>query len=85
MKRLINVPEREDIAKIARLEHNSDMSRLVEILKDANNNITKMLKESNVDSNIYRLQGAGQVLDEIIEIVEKAKAWVIDIKKQSNG
>lgn len=72
MKKILDQVEKETIIRIARLgESNNDGKALYDLLKKSNEKVNTFLRMSGKD-DFEKYQGAGQVLDEIIELFEKA-------------
>lgn len=80
MKRFMTIPDQEQLTKIVRATTNKDVAFFFEKVKAANVSINASLRQANSEVEIYRLQGAGQVLDEIVEIIDKAEVWLRDLQ-----
>lgn len=77
---VIEKPDDETILRLARLEHNNDAQFLLKLLKSSNEKLNKILRKTGKD-DIQLYQGAGQCLDEVIELFEKASECMQNIKK----
>ena len=81
MKKLIHTDDPEEIAKLARLLTHSDGQCLLDILERTNAKVNSLWKNILDDNELHRLQGAGQVLDEVIEVMKKSEEWFENLKK----
>ena len=81
MKKLIHTDDPEEIAKLARLLTHSDGQCLLDILERTNAKVNSLWKNILDDNELHRLQGAGLVLDEVIEVMTKAEEWFENLKK----
>lgn len=82
MKRILAKPDKDAIIRFYRLANYPDAKPLIDLLKEAQGSLNYSWKNVVQDSDIHRLQGAGQVIDEVIEMFEKAEDWLEELKKK---
>ena len=82
MKMLLNIPDADSLAKIARAATNKDIAFLFDKIRSANNEINKLLRTTKDDIDFRQLQGAGQIVDEIVELLDKSYEWLESLKKK---
>jgi hypothetical protein len=82
MKKLINIDNPEEIAKLARLLTHSDGQCLLDVLERTNAKVNSLWKTPLEDAELHRLQGAGQTLDEVIGVIKNAKEWFENLQKK---
>lgn len=81
MKKLINIDNQDEIAKLARLLTHSDGQCLLDVLERTNARVNLLWKNTIGDAELHQLQGAGQTLDEVIGVIKNAKEWFENLKK----
>jgi hypothetical protein len=82
MKKVIHIPDdKELIAKLARLGSLPEGQALLAILEDADKRINDLWKQAVDDIELHRLQGAGQVVSDLIKDIKDAKEWLENIKR----
>ena len=86
--RLAKIEEVNDMAAMARLSENSDFKVYVEkVLKATNRNIDRLLRKSQGDVFMWD-QGAGQMIDEQLDLINDAKeryAKMVALKNKKTG
>lgn len=75
MKRLEQIGDARQMQGIARLVSHDDFKYLKAFLHQSNQHINGRLRGRCDDSENHRDQGAGQAVDDLLELFDKADEW----------
>lgn len=81
-KRLPNPQDSEQAMAIARLRNHQDFKCLGDFLDHANEHIDKILRSRKDDAENHRDQGAGQVIDDLLELFDKAEEMAVKMVEE---
>ena len=85
MNRITEIKDSYEAMAISRLKGLDDFQVFLGLLKRTNDNINTMLRAHNEQIEMYRDQGAGQMLDEIFDFVGKAHDVAIKMQGTEIG
>jgi len=75
MKRLHKIEDTRQMQGIARMVNHDDFKYVKAFLHQSNQHINGRLRSRTDDSENHRDQGAGQAVDDLLELFDKADEW----------
>jgi len=67
----------QKMMQAARLQNNTDFEVITELLEEGQKEIFGIMKRAKTSEDLFRAQGAGQILDVMTEFFENAEDYAI--------